>query len=106
MTTEELNKLYESLDAERKLIESQLSEVSTKDPDGGIQPKRVDYGEPDDEDSYAHEVTDLDLNLAQEQRLKERLEEIKKTQEKIKAGKYGQCDLCAQEIHPERLKAM
>ena len=106
MTTNELNKLCESLEEELKLIEGQLNNVSTTGPDGTAQPKRVDYGDSDDEDSYAHEVTDLDLNLAQEHRLKERLEEIKTTLEKIKAGKYGQCEACSQDIHPERLKVM
>lgn len=106
MTQTELNELLESLTKEKNLLEQELAGVATKGPDGGLQPKRVEYGEPDDQDSYAHEVTDIDRNLAMEQELRTRLEDLQKTIEKIKSGQYGKCENCAQDIKPERLKAV
>ncbi len=108
MTQAELNKLYESLTKEEALIRKELADVTVKNPSakGTLQPKRVEYGDPDDEDSYAHEVTDIDLNVAMEKELKTRLDEVVRAKERIKAGQYGKCENCAQDIKPERLKVM
>ncbi len=106
MTPTELNELYDSLSKELNLIEKELSDITVKDHGAGLEVKREEYGDADDQDSYAHEVTDIDRNLALGQQLRSRKEEIQKTMAKIKSGKYGQCENCSLDIHPSRLKAM
>ena len=106
MTPLETEQLLKSITQERDLVQKELNDVTTKGPEGGLQPKREEYGEADDQDSYAHEMTDLDRNVAMEQELRTRLNDLDKTIEKIKSGQYGKCENCAQDIQLERLKAV
>lgn len=106
MTQPELNELHDSLSKEKELIGKELAGITVSDHGKGLEVKREEYGEADDQDSYAHEVADIDRNLAVIQQFKTRLEEITKTTAKIKAGTYGQCETCSQDIHPDRLKAV
>jgi len=109
MTTEELKKLDEDLAKEEAILEDQLNTIASRDPsvNSDFNTRVPNYdGDEHDEDDYAHEVTDYDRNLAIERELEQRLREVKKTREKIKAGKYGECENCSAHIEPERLRAM
>ncbi len=90
MTKEELQKLFEDLEAEEKSLREQLDVIAQKNPliKGDYEVKVPDYGE--DEDENAHEATDLDRNLAMERELEARLNEIIKTKKRIKEGTYGE----------------
>lgn len=106
MTRDELKKFDKDLEKEEKELRHQLSIIANKDPNvkGNYQTRVPQYG--DDGDAYAHEVTDLDRNLAIEHELETRLWGVQKTRERIKMGDYGKCDNCSKEIESARLKVM
>lgn len=89
MTQEELQKLYEDLEAEERSLRDQLNLIASKNPtaQGGYEIRVPNYGEGEDEN--AQEATDLDRNLVLEQELESRLNEIIKTKKKIKESTYG-----------------
>ena len=104
MTPDELQKLYESLEAEEKQLRDQLNKIANKNPavKGDYQIRVPNYGDEDDENTQ--EVVDLDRNLALEREFEDKLREIEKTKEKIKNGTYGKCENCSVEINESRLK--
>ncbi len=89
MTKEELQKLYEDLEAEEKSLRTQLDVIAQKNPmvKGDYEVKVPNYGE--DEDENAHEATDLDRNLIMASELEARLNEVIKTKKQIKEGTYS-----------------
>ncbi|KKT28515.1 MAG: hypothetical protein A3G02_03005 [Candidatus Yanofskybacteria bacterium RIFCSPLOWO2_12_FULL_44_13b] len=109
MTTEEIQKLKEILQARKDQIKTELESVAVKSPSikGDYDPKMPNYDDDmHDEDSYVREVSDMAVNVAYEQQLEKELEDIQTTLKKIDDGTYGKCEKCAQAIHSERLKAM
>jgi len=106
MNKEELQKLYENLEKEEKRLREQLSKIADLNPvnRNDYQTRVPNYGEHEDEN--AKEVTDLDINLALERELENKLNEIIKTKEKIKSGTYGKCESCSLEIPLKRLKVV
>ena len=101
----ELHKLLESLAQRKEEIKAQLSENAKKNPaapgDYEVVPK--DYGE--DEYDNAREETDLERDFAMVRQLKSELQDIERTEEKIKNGTYGACDNCSGDVGEKRLKA-
>lgn len=107
MTQKELQQLDELLAKREKELEEELSKIAIKNPavKGDFEvrvPPNVEGRE--DEDQYAHNVSDLERNFALEQELEKQIEEVRKARTRIKAGTYGVCEKCASEIQPARLK--
>ena len=89
MTTDDLQKLDETLEQEEKNLTDQLNRIANKNPaaPGDFTVRTPSYGDEDDEN--AQEITDLDKNFAMEQELETKLNSIRKTRQKIKEGTYA-----------------
>jgi DnaK suppressor protein len=94
MTQEKLNEHKRKLEQERTLILSEIKQLE-KPLDFG---KDIDHG---DEDSDKTE--ELGDQLAVEQDLKLRLDDVQVALEKIREGNYGICEKCGREIEEEIL---
>ena len=89
MTIDELQKLYESLEAEEKTLKEQLNRIANKNPavKGDYEVRVPNYGDEDEEN--IQESVDLDSNMAMVNELETKLREIEETKKKIKDGTYG-----------------
>ncbi len=106
MTTEETQKFSKLLAAEESRIREELSRVALKDPaTNSYQPKPGNVDADPDEEDIMRDTTETENNMAIEDELKPRLDEIHKAQEKIKNGTYGTCERCGSPIESERLEA-
>ncbi len=99
-----LAELKEKLIAEKKRLESELSQIAkpTEIP-GDYETKFEDIGRGEDEN--ASEVEQYSDNLALEDTLEKQLKEANNALERMEKGTYGICESCNQEIDPERLRA-
>jgi RNA polymerase-binding transcription factor len=106
LSTKELAELKERLLAERKDLESQLSEIE----ESTFGTNQSDLtGEMGFDEEYADAGTNTfererDLSLVNN--LRDLLEKIDKALGKIDEGTYGLCDRCGNPIEKPRLKAL
>lgn len=105
MDTSEFEKLL--LDEKRKLEET-LSSMGTKNPKSPSdwEPNYPDLGVlPSDKSDLADEVEEFDNTLGIEAVLEEKLRDVSEALERIKAGKYGLCEVGGEAIGQDRLRA-
>jgi len=51
-------------------------------------------------------IYEWEMNLAERERLQEKIASLEEALEKARAGRYGICEVCGQPIDPERLKIL
>lgn len=100
-----IKEMEEQLSAEKARLESELDEISTKNPKaaGDFMADFPNMG--DKEDENAEEVATYSTNLTLERTLESSLRDVEKALDRIKAGNYGICKYCDKEIDEKRLRA-
>lgn len=94
MTQEKLNQHKKKLEQERTLILSEIKQLE----------KPLDFGKDiDGGDEDSDKTEQFSDQLAIEQDLKLRLDDVQVALEKIQAGKYGICEKCGKQIEEEIL---
>ncbi len=108
MEPEELKKLKESLLKEKKVLETELGRIATKNPDikDDYQTHFHKTNQSDTLDEKAHSITDYEEERAVEQNFELRLRDINKTLEKLEEDKYGSCETCMTPIDKKRLEVI
>lgn len=93
------------LKAEKERLESELEEISTKNPkaNGDFMADFPNMG--DKEDENAEEVATYSTNLTLERTLESSLRDVEKALERIDSETYGICKYCNKEIAEKRLRA-
>ena len=108
MTNTELDGFKQKLEAEKMLLEAQLSTVGTINPQNPAD-WIASNTEPDKERSDENEVADsmeeLQNNSAILNQLEVRHNEIIRALEKIEAGTFGTCEVSGEPIELDRLEA-
>lgn len=101
-----LEEMKNVLEARKKDIERQLSEVAQKVNHGenGYETKFPDYGQSEDEN--IDEVSAFVDRLSLGENLEDSLHEVERALKKIRNNKYGICESCGGEISEERLRAL
>lgn len=84
-----LKSLKEKLEKEKKSVEEEIKKLAVP-PEFGND---TDHG-----DEEADETEQFGANLGVQQVLRNRLEEINETLQRIEQGKYGVCQRCGQKI--------
>lgn len=105
MDTKEFEKL---LTDEKNRLEETLPSVGTKNSKNPAdwEPTYPDLGaSPSDKSDLADEVEEFDNALGIEAVLEEKLREVDAAMERIRAGKYGICEVGGEEIDSSRLMA-
>lgn len=96
------------LEAEKKLLESEMSKIGRQNPDSPTDweatPEERDVSQADD-NTVADAVEEYDDNLAIMSTLETRHQDVESALEKIEKGTYGLCEVCGQEIEADRLEA-
>jgi DnaK suppressor protein len=106
---EALQKIQVKLEAERGLIESELSKIAVPNEKiPGDWQSKFPYGNSDSGtaslERQADEVEEYTTRLPLERNLEIKLAAVTLALEKIKKGTYGICDHCGKAILPERLE--
>lgn len=103
---QDLKELTERLQEEEKSIIAHIKSVGDPNPaiPGDFEPKMPSYG--DSEDDTINESVDLDRNIAIEETMEQRLDEVRAALGRIKQGVYGSCESCGSPIEEKRLAAM
>lgn len=102
----ELQELSKRLQEEERSIIAQIGSVGDANPaiPGDFEPKMPSYG--DSEDDTINESVDLDRNIAIEEAMEQRLDEVRAAIARIQQGVYGSCEACGSPIEEKRIKAM
>ena len=96
------------LEAEKKLLEDELSKVGRKNPDNPSDwiPAPADEARVHADDNLAADaIEEFDEKMAIVNTLEARYNEVKKALDKIEANTYGVCEVCGKEIEEDRLEA-
>ena len=97
------------LEAEKKLLESELKKVGRINPDNPSDweptpPTDRDISQAD-ENTVADSIEGYSGNMAIVNTLEKRYMDVKSGLDKIKHGTYGTCQICGKEIESDRLEA-
>lgn len=104
LNAEFIQKMKESLEEEKRRIESELSRFAKPTgTSGDYETGFEDIGR--DRDENAQEVENYQENLAMEDTLEKRLHMILRSLAQIAEGKYGKCASCGADIEGARLEA-
>jgi len=105
MNKDSLEKIKETLLADKKRLESELAKFTHKNQavPGDYSADFPQLGESEDEN--AQEVAEYDNRRAMEQTLENELEDTNKSIAAIEAGTYGVCKYCKEQIDEARLIA-
>jgi len=100
-----IKEMKDLLESEQKRLKSELSEISTQNPNaaGDFRAEFPKIG--DKEDENAEEVATYSTNLTLEHTLEGSLRDVEKALDRIASGNYGICKYCSQEISEKRLRA-
>jgi DnaK suppressor protein len=100
-----VKEMKQELSTEKERLESELQEISTKNPKaaGDFMADFPNLG--DKEDENAEEVATYSTNLTLERTLESSLRDVEKALERIDADNYGICKYCNKEIAEARLRA-
>lgn len=105
MNKQIIKEAKERLEKEKSAVESQLKKFAEKD---AKHPGDWDTRYPKLNGAHLEEAADeveaYGNLLSVEYSLETRLQNIEKALEKIKKGKYGNCEKCGKEIEEKRLK--
>lgn len=108
MNTKDIQQFGVKLDAEKKLLESELATVGHKNPDNPMGweatagTMEVDTA---DENEVADKMEELEENEHILQQLEKQLEDVDAAIERIGKGTYGICEVCINPIETARLEA-
>jgi DnaK suppressor protein len=102
LTKEILAELKEKLLGEKANLEKELENFAKKTGKNEFETKYNNIGE--DEDENASEVEEYTDNLALENTLEGRLNEVVEALNKMEKGQYGICENCSKLISLERLR--
>ena len=109
MNEEKITELKGKLENKKQILKNQLSKIAKKDKnlkdDYDAQFENFD-GEVMDISNEATEVSNYQNKLSLEATLELQLRDVRKALDRIKQGKYGQCEKCGKDIKPERLEAL
>lgn len=94
-----LKKMRETLTAQKQQILEQLDEEFRKGRESALDEGMDTY-------DLASEERNREINLILSDRDREKLQAIEDALERIDAGSYGICEMCEEEIAPERLEAL
>ncbi len=99
-----LKEITKSLEERRDKIKNELSKITKEDKYEHEEHKAIfpEYGDKNDEN--ANEIATFSDNLSLGKSLKDTLNDIEETLERIKKGTYGICKYCGNPINKERLK--
>ena len=100
-----VKEMGKQLAAEKERLESELEEISTKNPKaaGDFMADFPNMG--DKEDENAEEVATYSTNLTLERTLESSLRDVDAALGRLAAGNYGTCKYCSKEIAEARLRA-
>jgi len=103
-----LQQLKKQLEEKKEKIEKELESIAKKDTKlkGDYDTRFPDFGIHQSPDESALEVAAYESTLPIEYALEIKLLEVNQALEKIKKGKYGQCEKCHQPIDIKRLMAI
>lgn len=107
MTTEQIEKLKKSLEAEQQMLEKALGEIGVQDPDNGEWKAIPDMseGQETDENDLADRAENFEERSSLLPTLSSRLSEVLSALAKMKEDKYGICEVSGEPIEEERLMA-
>jgi len=94
-----LKKARDTLTARKEQILKQLNEEVKEGKESALDEGMDTY-------DLASEERTREINLILSDRDREKLQAIEEALERIRAGTYGICDMCEEEIAPERLEAL
>jgi len=94
-----LKKARDTLTTRKEQILKQLNEEVKEGKEGALDEGMDTY-------DLASEERTREINLILSDRDREKLQAIEEALERIRAGTYGICDMCEEEIAPERLEAL
>ena len=101
-----LKQIEETLIAEKKRLEGELSRFAHRNPNTPEAKFEADYkDEGMDEEENANEVAQFSHNIALEGELEKALRDVDDALKLVKSGKYGICKYCKKEIDERRLLA-
>src|SRR3989339_620821 len=105
MNPDFIKEMKDLLESEQNRLESELSEISTRNPNvaGDFRAEFPKIG--DKEDENAEEVATYSTNLTLEHTLEASLRDVEKALNRMTQGTYGVCKYCSQEISEKRLRA-
>ncbi len=105
MKKEFVKEMEKLLTEEKTRLESELAQISTKNPnaEGDYLAEFPDIG--DKEDENAEEVATYSTNLTLERTLESSLRDVESALKRVRDGKYGICKYCDKEIAEKRLRA-
>jgi RNA polymerase-binding transcription factor DksA len=98
----------EKLEAEKKILEEELSSLGKIDTDGDWEatPENVtNTQEVQDEADMADRAEDYEERSIKLARLFARLEDVNKSLAQIDTDEFGICELCKKEIEKDRMEA-
>lgn len=108
MNKKDTKNFKEKLEAEKKLLEGELSTISKMNPDNPnewqatSEQMEVDSA---DENEVADKMEELDENKAILDQLEPQLNEVRAALDRIENETYGICEVCGKEIEKNRLEA-
>lgn len=94
-----LKKMRETLTAQKDQILEQLDEEFRVGKEGTLEEGMDTY-------DLASEERDREINLILSDRDRDKLKSIEDALERIESGNYGLCEMCEEEIAPQRLEAL
>lgn len=94
-----LKKMRDTLTVQKQQILEQLDEEFRKGKESALDEGMDTY-------DLASEERTREINLILSDRDREKLQAIEDALERIDAGTYGICEMCEEEIAPERLEAL
>ena len=104
MATTKSNQIRARLEAEKKRIQDELSQLTNASAHPVDERREGSpFGKREEE---ATESMELEKRLALENRLKSLLAEVDRAIQKLDAGTYGLCDICNTPIDPARMEAL
>ena len=109
MNEEKIAELKKQLENKKQVLENQLSKIAKKDKnlkdDYDAKFENFD-SEVMDISNEATEVSNYQNKLSLEATLELQLRDVRKALDRMKNGKYGQCEKCDGDIKPARLEAL
>jgi RNA polymerase-binding protein DksA len=105
MNKEFVKEMGQLLTEEKERLQSELEQISTKNPnaEGDFRADFPNIG--DKEDENAEEVATYTTNLTLERTLESSLRDVESALKRVEEGTYGVCKYCDKEIAEKRLRA-
>jgi DnaK suppressor protein len=106
LTKRELEEFLRLLEAERDRLTEELEAIEEHQPE--VENVALDASGGYDEDlaDVASETFEREKGIAIENSVHDLLQQVEEALARMAAGTFGVCQVCAQPIHPERLRAL